>query len=111
MRTQQDLSKNILRKNGYTVCIHNREICVCKRKKEKNMSQETKNIVRSWLNVFIAAVITAWLTLLVSTQTLALSWQAGEAILIAGLVAALPVVRNYFDTHDHRYGRGYEEEE
>ncbi len=74
------------------------------------MSQERKNIIRSWFNVFFAAVITAWLTLLVSTQSLSLDWPALEAILIAGLIAALPVVRNYFDTNDHRYGKGFEEE-
>jgi hypothetical protein len=75
------------------------------------MSQETKNIIRSWFNVFFAAVITAWLTLLVSNQTLSLDLASAEAILIAGLIAVLPVVRNYFDSHDHRYGKGYEEEE
>lgn len=75
------------------------------------MSNEKKNLLRSWTNVFVAAVITAWLTLLVSNQTLSLDWSAGEAIIIAGLVAVLPVIRNYFDSHDHRYGKGYEEEE
>jgi uncharacterized membrane protein YjjP (DUF1212 family) len=74
------------------------------------MSQETKNMIRSWANVFVAAVITAWLTLLVSTQSLSLDWNTAEAILIAGLVAVLPVVKNYFDSSDHRYGKGYEEE-
>lgn len=74
------------------------------------MSQSTKNMIRSWFNVFVAAVITAWLTLLVSTQSLSLDWVTLEAILIAGLVAVLPVAKNYFDSHDHRYGKGYEEE-
>jgi uncharacterized membrane protein YjjP (DUF1212 family) len=74
------------------------------------MSKETKNMIRSWANVFIAAVITAWLTLLVSTQSLSLNWVTLEAIIIAGLVAVLPVMRNYFDSHDHRYGKGYEED-
>jgi hypothetical protein len=75
------------------------------------MSQETKNIIRSWFNIFFAAVITAWLTLLVSNQTLSLDLASAEAIVIAGLIAVLPVVRNYFNSHDHRYGKGYEEEE
>jgi len=74
------------------------------------MSQETKNMIRSWLNVFIAAVITAFLTLLVSTESLSLDWATAEAILIAGLVAVLPVIRNYFNMTDHRYGKGYIEE-
>lgn len=74
------------------------------------MSQSTKNMIRSWFNVFIAAVITAWLTLIVSTQSLSLDWVTLEAVLIAGLVAVLPVIRNYFDSSDHRYGKGYEDE-
>jgi hypothetical protein len=74
------------------------------------MSKETKNIIRSWVNVFVAAVITAWLTLIVSTQSLSLDWGALEAIIIAGLVAVLPVIRNYFNPEDHRYGKGYEDE-
>lgn len=73
------------------------------------MSKETKAIIRSWINVFVAAVITAWLTILVSTQSLSLDWLALEAILIAGLVSVLPVIRNYFNKEDHRYGVGYEE--
>jgi hypothetical protein len=74
------------------------------------MSQSTKNMIRSWLNIFFAALITAWLTIIVSTQSLSLDWVALEAILIAGLVAVLPVIRNYFDTSDHRYGKGCEDE-
>ena len=74
------------------------------------MSNERKNILRSWFNVFFAAVLTAWLTLLVSTQSLSLDWAGLEAIIIAGLIAALPVVRNYFDKNDHRYGKGYDQE-
>ena len=69
------------------------------------MSQETKAMLKSWLNVFVAAVITALLVVIVDTQTLALDWKTVEAVLIAGLVAVLPVVRNYFDKSDPRYGR------
>ena len=69
------------------------------------MSKETKAILKSWGNVFAAAVVTALLVVLVDQQTLALDWKALEAILIAGLVAVLPVVRNYFDKSDPRYGK------
>ena len=69
------------------------------------MSQETKAMLKSWLNVFVAAVITALLVVVVDSQTLALDWKAVEAVLIAGLVAVLPVVKNYFDKNDPRYGR------
>jgi branched-subunit amino acid transport protein len=74
-------------------------------KKELYMSQETKAMLKSWLNVFVAAVITALLVVVVDSQTLALDWKAVEAVLIAGLVAVLPVVKNYFDKNDPRYGR------
>ena len=70
------------------------------------MSNETKAMLKSWANVFMAAVITALLVVIVDTQTLALDWKTVEAILIAGIVAVLPVVRNYFDKNDHRYGKG-----
>jgi hypothetical protein len=69
------------------------------------MSQETKAMLKSWANVFVAAVITALLVVVVDTQTLALDGKTLEAVLIAGLVAVLPVVKNYFDKNDTRYGR------
>ena len=69
------------------------------------MSKQTKAMLKSWANVFVAAVIASFLAILVDSQTLALDWQTVEAILIAGLVAVLPVVKNYFDKSDHRYGK------
>lgn len=70
------------------------------------MSKQTKSMLKSWLNVFIAAAITALLTVLVDTGSLALDWQSIQAVIIAGLVAVLPVMKNYFDSSDTRYGRG-----
>jgi branched-subunit amino acid transport protein len=74
------------------------------------MSQQTKAMLKSWGNVFIAAVITALLVVIVESQTLALDWKTLEAVLIAGIVAVLPVIKNYFDSSDHRYGKGADEE-
>lgn len=69
------------------------------------MSQETKAMLKSWLNVFVAAVITALIVVLgdgnVSVEDL---WY----VLVAGAVAVLPVIKNYFDPKDTRYGRGSE---
>ena len=73
------------------------------------MSAQTKAMLKSWLNVFIAAAITALLTVLVDTGSLALDWQSVQAVIIAGLVAVLPVIKNYFDSSDTRYGRGSDE--
>lgn len=73
------------------------------------MSAQTKAMIKSWFNVFIAAVITALTVTIVDKQTLAFDWNTIEAILIAGLVAVLPVIKNYFDSSDTRYGRGSDE--
>lgn len=73
------------------------------------MSKQTKAMLKSWLNVFVAAAITALLTVLVDTGSLAFDWQSVQAVIIAGLVAVLPVMRNYFDSSDTRYGRGSDE--
>lgn len=73
------------------------------------MSDQTKSMLKSWFNVFIAAVITALTVTIVDKQTLSLDWNTLEAIIIAGLVAVLPVIKNYFDTADTRYGRGSDE--
>lgn len=75
-----------------------------------NQRKEIKSIIKSWANVFIAAAITAFLVVIVDTGSLAFDLKTAEAIVIAGLVAVLPVIKNYLDSSDHRYGRGYEEE-
>jgi hypothetical protein len=71
------------------------------------MSQETKAMLRSWLNVFVASLITALIVVLgdgnISVEDL---WY----VLVSAAVAVLPVMKNYFDTNDHRYGKGCVEE-
>lgn len=69
------------------------------------MSQQTKAMLKSWANVFVAAVIASFLALIVDSGTLALDIRALEAIVISGLVAVLPVIKNYFDKNDPRYGK------
>lgn len=68
-----------------------------------NISKQMKTMIKSWLNVFIAAVITALIVVLgdgnISLEDL---WY----VLVAGLVAVLPVIKNYFDKNDTRYGKG-----
>lgn len=73
------------------------------------MSRKTQAMLRSWVNSFFAAVITALIITLTDTKTLALDWNTIQAIIISGLVAVLPVIRNYFDKGDTRYGRGSDE--
>jgi uncharacterized membrane protein YgaE (UPF0421/DUF939 family) len=71
------------------------------------MSQETKNMFKSWFNVFISALITAVLVILTTNQgTVPLDGELWLGALISAVVAVLPVIKNYFDTSDHRYGHG-----
>lgn len=71
-----------------------------------NLSKQTKAMLKSWLNVFVAAVITALIVVLgdgnISVEDL---WY----VLVAGLIAVLPVAKNYFDKNDTRYGKGSKE--
>jgi hypothetical protein len=73
-------------------------------------TSQTKAMLKSWGNIFIAAIITAFTVVIVETGTLALDWKTLEAVLIAGLVAVLPVIKNYLDPNDHRYGKGADKE-
>ena len=59
-------------------------------------------LVLSWLKVFTAAVLAGVLT---ATVTNVWDWRA---LLFAGLAAVLPVVINWLDPSDIRYGRGAE---
>ena len=61
-----------------------------------------KALVLSWLKVFLAAVLAGVLT---ATVTNVWDWRA---LLFAGLTAVLPVIINWLDTSDTRYGRGSE---
>ena len=67
------------------------------------MSQETKAMLKSWLNVFVASLITALIVVLgdgnISVEDL---WY----VLVSALVAVLPVIKNYLDSNDPRYGKG-----
>ena len=66
------------------------------------MSQQTKNMLKSWLNVFVAAVLTALIVVLGDGQ---ISVEDLWYVVVAGIVAVLPVIKNYFDAADPRYGK------
>ena len=61
-----------------------------------------KALVLSWLKVFLSAVLTAVLTAIATGDWTLLT------ILFAGLVSVIPVIINWLDTSDPRYGRGSE---
>lgn len=68
-----------------------------------NLSKQMKSMLKSWANVFVVAVITA---LIVVLGDGAISVEDLWYVLVAGLVAVLPVIKNYFDKSDPRYGKG-----
>jgi len=70
------------------------------------MTTQFKAMLSSWANVFVAAVITALIVVLGDGQ---ITWNDIWYVLIAGAVAVLPVIKNYFDPKDTRYGKGASE--
>lgn len=70
------------------------------------MSTQTKNMLKSWLNVFISALIASILVILTSNNgTIPMDGEVWLGVLISAVVAVLPVIKNYFDTNDPRYGK------
>ena len=70
------------------------------------MSRQTKAMLKSWLNVFISALITAVRVILTTNNgTIPLDGELWLSALISAVVAVLPVIKNYFDKNDPRYGK------
>lgn len=71
------------------------------------MSKQTKAMLNSWLNVFVSALITSVLVILTQNNgTIPMDGQTWLAAVISAVVAVLPVIKNYFDKNDTRYGKG-----
>lgn len=71
------------------------------------MSKQTKAMLNSWLNVFVSALITSVLVIFTENNgTIPMDAQTWLAALISAAVAVLPVIKNYFDKNDTRYGKG-----
>jgi hypothetical protein len=68
------------------------------------MSNQALNVAWSWLRVFLAAFLTATLVDIADGGLDSINW---KAILIAGIVAVGPVIVNWLNAGDPRYGRGY----
>jgi hypothetical protein len=65
-------------------------------------------VLKSWGNVFFAAIVSALLAILISTGDLPMDADTWKGIVVAGLVSVLPVIRNWLDPKDTRYGKGSE---
>ena len=75
------------------------------------MSKQTKAMLSSWLNVFISTLIAGVLTILTTNNgVIPMDSKTWLGVVIAAVVAVLPVIKNYFDKNDPRYGKGAIEE-
>jgi uncharacterized membrane protein len=71
------------------------------------MTKATKAMINSWLNAFVAAIITAAIAVFSSNGgSLPLDGKTWLGVLVAGVVAVLPVIKNYFDKNYSLYGKG-----
>lgn len=64
------------------------------------------SVIGSWLKVFITALLTTYLMMLSEGHTL-FSWDLAmvEKLLTAGIVSMLPVIINWLNPLDNRYGK------
>lgn len=72
------------------------------------MSKATKAMIWSWVKVFVAAVLSAFVGIVSATKEIPTSSEAWLAVLVAGILAVGPVIINYFNPNDTRYGKGSE---
>lgn len=70
-----------------------------------NMSNQKKALLKSWAGSFIAAAIAALIVILGDGT---LTADDLRYVLVAGAVAVLPVIKNYFDKSYKNYGKGSE---
>lgn len=73
------------------------------------MSPKTIAMLKSWAGTFISAVLASLTAVLVATGNLSIDWITIQAVLYSGVIAVLPVVRNYFDTQYLGYGQAKSE--
>lgn len=66
------------------------------------MNEQAKAVLWSWARVFLAAGLAYILNALIEQDALSV-----RGVAIAGLVAMLPIVINWLNPADTRYGRGY----
>ena len=66
------------------------------------MSAQTKAMLNSWFNAFMTALIASLIVVLGDGD---LSIEDIKYVGISAVVAVLPVIKNYFDKNDPRYGR------
>ena len=68
--------------------------------------KELNTIYASWLKVFISSVFGAYLIMLQEGSNL-FSWDLAmfEKLLTAGVVSTLPIIINWLNPADERYGK------
>lgn len=68
------------------------------------MSDQMRAMLGSWARVFMVAVITAFLAM--QTPPWDVTGDQWLAVLWAGILSVLPVILNWLNPNDPRYGRG-----
>lgn len=67
-----------------------------------------KNIAWSWFRIFAAAIVSAFTFAVVTTGSIPADGNTLLGILVAGIIAVGPVIVNYLNPNDPRYGKGSE---
>jgi hypothetical protein len=65
-------------------------------------------VFKSWAKVFLSSALTALFIILTDTGAIPMDIEVWQGILVAGLLSVIPVVINWLDPNDTRYGRGSE---
>ena len=68
--------------------------------------EEFKKIAWSWFRIFAAAVVSAFTYAVITTQAIPTDGKALIGLLVAGIVSVGPVIVNYLNKNDPRYGTG-----
>jgi hypothetical protein len=68
---------------------------------------DTGRMVRSWLNVFVSTILVLFVT--DGADIFAVDMTDAKAWLAAAFVAVLPLIVNYLNPRDTRYGRKEDE--
>lgn len=72
-------------------------------------SQFLNSPIGSWLKIFTAAALTQYLVVLMDPDQTVLCMQTLKEIGVAGAVSVLPVVINWLNEADPRYGKNHKQ--
>lgn len=59
----------------------------------------------SWTKIFLSAVLTQYIVIISTPELVLWSWESLRNLGIAGSIATAPVILNWLNPNDPRYGR------